>query len=154
MASARGRPKREIDYEAVEKLARLGCTIDEIAGYLEIGATTLKRDSEFRTLYKKGLDNVKMSLRRAQLRKALEQNNTTMQIWLGKQLLDQKENPSDTAIREGELKIKKETLKITKRRLELEEMQLLGTEEDKTEDDGFMTAIDNAVERAWDADET
>jgi hypothetical protein len=85
------RPKFVIDYKAVEKLASLMCTQEEIANYLGCSVDTLQRDKEFCGLYKKGMDNGKMSLRRLQYQSA-QDGNVTMQIWLGKQWLGQREN--------------------------------------------------------------
>ena len=83
------RPKKEIDYESVEKLARLQCTQEEIANFLNISVRTLQRDDEFCRIYKKGMDNGKMSLRRIQFK--LAEKNTSMAIFLGKQYLGQRD---------------------------------------------------------------
>lgn len=85
-----GRPKKQIDYEAVERLASIMCTQQEIANYLNLHVTTLLRDEEFCDTYKKGLDKGKMSIRRQQYKSA-ESGNVTMQIWLGKQYLNQRD---------------------------------------------------------------
>lgn len=85
-----GRPKKEIDYQAVEKLASIQCTQDEIANFLNLSVRTLQRDEEFCRLYKKGMDNGKMSLRRTQF-KIAEKGNASMAIFLGKQYLGQKD---------------------------------------------------------------
>ena len=85
-----GRPKKEIDYTAVEKLANIQCTQEEIASFLELSVRTLQRDEEFCRIYKKAQDNGKMSLRRMQFK--LADKNPTMAIWLGKQYLKQKDN--------------------------------------------------------------
>ena len=85
-----GRPRIEIDYDAVEKLANLQCTQAEIAAWLGCSVDTLLRDEKFCEIYKSGLENGKMSLRRHQWR-ALEEGNTTMLVWLGKQYLGQRE---------------------------------------------------------------
>lgn len=84
------RPKKEIDYIAVEKLASIQCTQEEIANFLEISVRTLQRDDEFCRIFKKGQDNGKMSLKRYQFK--LAEKNTAMAIWLGKQYLGQKDN--------------------------------------------------------------
>ena len=84
-----GRPKKEIDYVTVEKLANIQCTQDEIASFLGISVRTLQRDEEFLKIYQKGQENGKMSLRRIQYK--LAEKNTTMAIWLGKQYLGQKD---------------------------------------------------------------
>lgn len=85
-----GRPKKEIEYETVEKLASIQCTQEEIANFLELSVRTLQRDEEFCRIYKKGQDNGKMSLRRTQFK--LAEKNPTMAIWLGKQYLGQRDN--------------------------------------------------------------
>lgn len=85
-----GRPKKQIDYEVVEKLASIQCTQEEIAHFLNISVRTLQRDEEFCRLYKKGIDNGKMSLRRTQF-KIAEKGNASMAIFLGKQYLGQRD---------------------------------------------------------------
>lgn len=84
------RPKKPIDYEAVEKLASIQCTQEEIANFLGLSVRTLQRDEEFCRLFKKGLDSGKMSLRRTQF-KIAEKGNASMAIFLGKQYLGQKD---------------------------------------------------------------
>lgn len=88
-----GRPKKEIDYQAVEKLANIQCTQEEIASFLELSVRTLQRDEEFCRIYKKAQDNGKMSLRRMQYK--LADKNPTMAIWLGKQYLGQRDSFPD-----------------------------------------------------------
>ena len=94
------RPKKEIDYTAVEKLASIQCTQEEIANFLDISVRTLQRDEEFCRLYKKGQDNGKMSLRRTQFK--LAEKNTSMAIFLGKQYLGQKDVIETDNIKEME----------------------------------------------------
>lgn len=86
---SRGRPKIEINWELVERLAAIFCTEEEIATVLGVGINTLKRRKEFWTIYKKGREHAKMALRRYQFK--LASKNPTMAIWLGKQYLGQKE---------------------------------------------------------------
>ena len=84
-----GRPKFQIDYETVEKLAHIQCTKLEIANFLGCSVDTLDRDANFAGHYKKGLDGGKMSLRRMQFK--LAEKNSAMAIFLGKQYLGQKD---------------------------------------------------------------
>ena len=109
-----GRPKKIIDYQAVEKLACLHCTQEEIASFLGVSTVTLRGDEEFLAIYKKGFDNGKMSLRRLQWKQA-EEGNTTMLIWLGKQMMGQRDKQEvtgegggaikyDISVRDGETK--------------------------------------------------
>ena len=84
-----GRPKKEIDYVTVEKLANIQCTQEEIASFLGISSRTLLRDEKFKELFAKGRENGKMSLRRIQWKHA--EKSVPMAIWLGKQYLGQKD---------------------------------------------------------------
>ena len=83
------RPKFQIDYNAVEKLASIMCTQKEIASFLGCDERTLQRDEEFCRVYKKGQETGKMSLRRYQFK--LAEKNTAMAIFLGKQYLGQRD---------------------------------------------------------------
>lgn len=85
-----GRPKKEIDYDVVEKLAKIQCTQEEIASFLNISTRTLQRDEKFMELFNRGRENGKMSLRRIQWKHA--EKSATMAIWLGKQYLGQRDN--------------------------------------------------------------
>ena len=91
----RGKPRTKIDYETVTKLASMFCTDEEIASFLGISSKTIQRrkqdDEEYCLAYKKGFDMGRVSLRQSQYRSAVTQGNVTMQIWLGKQYLGQKD---------------------------------------------------------------
>lgn len=84
-----GRPKFQIDYVAVEKLASIMATQEEIATFLGCAVRTLQNDDEFMRVFKKGQENGKMSLRRTQWK--LAERNVSMAIWLGKQYLGQRD---------------------------------------------------------------
>ena len=87
-------PKIPIDWDEFDKLCKLQCTLEEFACYFNCSIDTIEdrvlqtHGVKFSEYYgaRKGLG--KISLRRAQFNKALR-GNTTMQIWLGKQLLGQ-----------------------------------------------------------------
>jgi len=91
----RGRPKTFINLEELEKLCRLNCTMPEIASYFDIPLRTLEdkytNDAEIRKTIDKGRNQGKLSLRRKQIQIMDETNNSTMAIWLGKQLLGQRD---------------------------------------------------------------
>jgi hypothetical protein len=78
----------------VEDLGKIQSTHSELAAVLDVSIETVKRrlkdDPEFCAAYEKGLENGKSSLRRIQWKSALG-GNTTMQIWLGKQYLGQRD---------------------------------------------------------------
>ena len=87
-----GRNKTVIPPEEVYKLAQIGCKNQEIADWFGIDENTLTYNFSVELL--KGRENLKQSLRRAQLKLALS-GNATMLIWLGKNILGQSENPFD-----------------------------------------------------------
>ena len=92
MTKKTGRPKKyNIDPEQVEKLASFGCTNTEIASFFGCSSDLIEKSySEFLT---KGRDKGKIKLRQLQWRSA-EKGNTSMLIWLGKQLLGQTDQPA------------------------------------------------------------
>ena len=83
-----GRPKQELDTNLIENLASIFCTNQEIATIVGCHPDTLA--DNFSEYLKKGRDKGKMSLRRMQWEKA-QSGNTTMLIWLGKQMLGQRD---------------------------------------------------------------
>jgi hypothetical protein len=89
-----GRPRVEIDLGLVERSAQIGCTNDEIVALLGIGRSTfydrLKDDPELQEVIDRGRAVGRATLRRMQWQ-AAENGNPTMLIWLGKQMLDQKD---------------------------------------------------------------
>lgn len=97
------RPRKPIDYEAVEKLASIMCTQDEIASFLGLSKKTLQRDDEFCRLYKKGQERAKISLRRAQFK--LAETNASVAIFLGKNYLGQTDKTDHTVAGEIDIKV-------------------------------------------------
>jgi len=97
-----GRPRIEIDIENLRGLAVIHCTQDEIAAVLKISTSTLDRmladkDGKYWCAYKEGLASGKKSLRRAQVAAAMK-GNSTMLVWLGKQILGQRDMPDPLRI--------------------------------------------------------
>jgi len=85
------RPRLVIDFELAEKLAQIHCTQEEIASVLGMSVDTLQRSKRFNELYNKARLLGRASLRRMQWKLA-ESGDRTMQIWLGKQILMQRDN--------------------------------------------------------------
>ena len=87
-----GRPPIVFDYDQIEKLAQLHCTDEDLADFFECSVSTIEKrkvsDPDFLRALKKGKGKGRISLRRMQY-KAAQSGNTTMLIWLGKQLLGQ-----------------------------------------------------------------
>lgn len=91
-----GRPRADIDLSIVERAAAIGCSVPEIAALLGIGETTLndrmRNDAETREAVERGRSGGKVTLRRAQWHLAVDEGNGPMQIWLGKQMLGQRDH--------------------------------------------------------------
>ena len=100
-----GRPRQEIDFEILQGCCQVGCTAEECAGILNVSVSTLdKRIKDngydgFKEYHKIHFNPVKQSLRRAQIKSALN-GNTTMMIWLGKQFLSQRDK-ADLDVQSG-----------------------------------------------------
>ncbi|MEE8472947.1 MAG: DUF5681 domain-containing protein [Dehalococcoidia bacterium] len=120
----RGRPRRSIDLGLVEELARVQCNHGEIAVVLGVTGATLERSQGFLRAYNKGSEEGKQGLRRRQWEKAYGREgelfrdedgavlrdergramyripplapDTTMLIWLGKQVLGQVDRQEHT----------------------------------------------------------
>jgi hypothetical protein len=86
----RGLNKRIVNPDEIYNLAAIGCTDSEIARWFDLQESTLKYN--FSEILAKGREDVKMTLRRAQLQLALS-GNATMLIWLGKNMLGQQDTP-------------------------------------------------------------
>lgn len=78
------RPRKQIDPQQVEKLAAINCSYDEAAAVLGCSPDTIQR--RFAAVFKKGRANGRSSLKRKMWEHAMG-GNTTMMIWLSKQLL-------------------------------------------------------------------
>lgn len=85
-----GRKKVKIDYDTVKNLAKICCTQEEIASVLGCSVKTLQRRKQFNKAYQDGLNDARASLRRLQWKSAAN-GNITMQIFLGKNLLGQRD---------------------------------------------------------------
>ena len=92
-----GRPKTEYDLKQVELFGRFKATYQTMADWFEVDVRTVERemspdaDTEFCRAYKKGMADLKLRLSEAQIHNALVNNNATLQVWLGKQYLEQKD---------------------------------------------------------------
>lgn len=90
-----GKPRRiipDINHAAlVTRLARIGCTWEEIGGTLEIPDSVAQ--TRYMVQYKKGRKNFHRSIRRRQyqIMRSGVAGSTTMAIWLGKNELRQKD---------------------------------------------------------------
>ena len=93
-----GRPPKDIDWKQFEGMCRIHCTKEEIAAILDVDMATIdtrvkaKYGEIFSVVWKRFASEGKMSLRRQQLKRAIEDGDVTMLKWLGIHLLGQ--NPS------------------------------------------------------------
>ena len=87
----RGENQTVVSPEDIYKLAKLGCTIEEMSDWFGVPANTIKYN--FSDMILKGRAETKQALRRAQIALALK-GNATMLIWLGKNILNQQETPT------------------------------------------------------------
>jgi hypothetical protein len=89
-----GAPKKLIDYAVVERAASIGCTRDEIAAVIGVSTVTLHSrmndDPLVLEAIERGSNKGKATLRRFQW-KGAQDGNATMLVWLGKQMLGQKD---------------------------------------------------------------
>ena len=85
--------RSEIDLIELEKLCTLSCTDEEIAAWFGTSTRTIERrrkEPKFAEIMARGKAKGRISVRRMQM-KLLEQGNATMGVWLGKQLLGQRD---------------------------------------------------------------
>lgn len=107
-----GRPKKKVDWDRARELAGLQATEKEIAADQGMHVSTFIRHLKDETEYNNFTEwfEVKRqpglnSLRAKQFKKAVEQDNTTMQIWLGKNWLNQTDKQKQTIEEENPTEI-------------------------------------------------
>lgn len=89
-----GRPRKTLDWGLFDQLCAVQCTLEEIAGVLQVSADTLERriaekfGSTFAEVFEQKRKAGFGSLRSKQFEIAMS-GNVTMLIWLGKQYLGQ-----------------------------------------------------------------
>ena len=93
-----GRPKVKIDEKILGNLAHIGCTIEEIGSILGVSARTLKRN--YAEIIQANKNKGKASLRKKMFDKAVNKDNTHMQIWLSKNYLGMKDRMVNEQISE------------------------------------------------------
>ena len=88
----RGPKPRWVDPDQLEKLAELGCSLQEVATLFDFKSpTSIKtriRREPWKSAWQRGRAKLRIALREAQWKAALA-GNTSMLIWLGKQYLGQ-----------------------------------------------------------------
>jgi hypothetical protein len=89
-----GAPRKVIDADVARRAASIGCTRDEIAAVCGVSPASLyaalKENPQLEADIEEGRNQGRATLRRHQWQQAVA-GNPTMLIWLGKQLLGQKD---------------------------------------------------------------
>ena len=91
--SGAGRRAVHIDLVQLEKLCSLQCTDEELAAWFGMSPTTIarrRRNPEFAEAIERGRARGRISVRRAQM-KLLASGNPSIAVWLGRQLLGQRD---------------------------------------------------------------
>lgn len=88
-----GRPRLDLDEGLIRRLAWIQCTNEEIAAVMQCSADTI--ENNYSGVVKTGRLMGKASLRRKQWL-AASQLNPALLIWLGKQLLGQRDKLTDS----------------------------------------------------------
>jgi hypothetical protein len=122
--SVRGRPRVAIDWKVVDGLCKCFCTKQEIASVLGVHEDTLGARIEeafglnFSGYFAQKSAGGRASLRHAQFQTAMR-GNIVMQIWLGKQLLGQRDKVEQLTVNDpleelvGEFRKRNEILSRT-----------------------------------------
>lgn len=100
-----GRPRKEIDLALVSQLAAIQCTDEEIAAAVGVCVETLirrKKEPDFLDALEGGKAKGRVSLRRLQW-KAANAGNTAVLIFLGKNVLGQRDRPEDGGLDDSPL---------------------------------------------------
>lgn len=89
-----GRDKKIVPPDEVFKLAALGLSITDIADYFGVTNDAISRN--FADILTKAKVELKMTLRRAMLNNAVQNNSAAVQIFLAKNILGMSDNPNDS----------------------------------------------------------
>lgn len=107
-----GRPRKEIDWRMFDQLCAIHATLAEISAVLGVSVDTVERHVKeqfgigFAELYQQKAANGKTSLRRAMWKKALEQQDNTMLIWLSKNHLGMTDKAEERIIQDRPSEVK------------------------------------------------
>ncbi len=88
-----GRKAIDIDVENLEKLCMLHCTDEELAAFFSVSTRTIesrRKQPQFAEVMSRGKAKGRIAVRRQQM-KLMEAGSASMCIWLGKQLLGQRD---------------------------------------------------------------
>lgn len=92
-----GAKKIEVDFDVLKSLCEMFCTLEDIAGFFEVSEDTIERrckehlGMDFKDVFKMWSAKGRASLRRCQFYKAVNEGDSTMLIFLGKNQLGQRD---------------------------------------------------------------
>ncbi len=92
-AKSLGRPPKALWPDMIEEMAKIQCTMNEMAACLGCERGIIEDDEELMQRIKQGRERGLMELRRAQYKKAVVDQSPALQIWLGKNMLAQSDAP-------------------------------------------------------------
>ena len=98
-----GRKPVQIDLTELEKLSSLQCTDQELADWFGVSTRTIenrRKRPDFAQAMQRGRSKGRISVRRAQM-KMLESGSGSMGVWLGKQLLGQRDTITNEHVGSG-----------------------------------------------------
>ncbi len=101
MVITMGRKPFPLDGADVQKLAALGCTVEEMSDFFKCSRDVI--NTRYLPFVIAGRAEIRQKLRRWQLRVA-EKGNPALLIWLGKQMLNQREPEKSPEAVESEAK--------------------------------------------------
>lgn len=97
-----GRPRLQLDTRQIKVLSSMQCTHKEIAAVMGCDEDTLRNN--YSAIINAAREGGKASLRRAQWKKAVDEGNPSMLIWLGKHYLEQREELKLSSTNEPEVR--------------------------------------------------
>lgn len=107
---AGGRPRKYIDKQVFENLCGLQCTLEEMEAFFDCDHKTIARwckdtygGKRFSQVFREKRSIGKISLRRKQMK--LAERSAAMAIFLGKNLLGQKDTPEEAMTEEDSVTI-------------------------------------------------
>jgi uncharacterized membrane protein YvbJ len=95
------RPRKRINPEQVRSLAMINCSYAEIAAVIGCNESTLTR--RFAQLIAEGREQGRSSLKRQMYKKAIDDENVQMQIWLSKNMVGYSDKVEQKVKSEGTL---------------------------------------------------
>lgn len=123
-----GKQPLELDEEQILELARIQCTYSEIAAVMKCSKDVIA--DRYADIVKQGREEGKASLRRHQYL-AAARGNPALLIWLGKHILDQKDDTYNKPTVEGEVRLLLQKLQALQPPVQQDDKNTITIEENK-----------------------